>query len=53
MFHMLISGKLDPVTVAHRVGHAKPTTTMRTYAHLWREIDDAAANAIDAALGKG
>ena len=50
---MLIAGKLDPVTVAHRVGHAKPTTTMRTYAHLWREIDDAAANAIDAALGKG
>ena len=50
---MLISGKLDPVMVARQVGHAKPTTTMRTYAHLWREADDAAANAIDAALGKG
>jgi integrase len=50
---MLISSKLDPVSVARRVGHASPTTTMRTYAHLWREADDAAAHAIDAALGKG
>ena len=50
---LLISSKLDPVSVARRVGHASPTTTMRTYAHLWREADDAAANAIDAALGKG
>jgi integrase len=50
---LLISSKLDPVSIARRVGHAKPTTTMRTYAHLWRDADDLAANAIDAALGKG
>ena len=28
------------------------STTMRIYAHLWKETDDLAANAIDAALGK-
>jgi integrase len=50
---LLISSKLDPVSIARRVGHAKPTTTMRTYAHLWRDADDLAANPIDAALGKG
>ena len=50
---LLISSKLDPVSVARRVGHASATTTMRIYAHLWKETDDAAANAIDAALGKG
>jgi integrase len=47
---MLISSKLDPLTVARRVGHANPTTTMRVYAHMWRQTDDAAANAAEAAL---
>jgi integrase len=49
---LLISSKLDPLSVARRVGHASPSTTMRIYAHLWKENDDLAANAIDAALGK-
>jgi integrase len=49
---MLISGKLDPVAVARRVGHSSAVVTMKTYAHMWREADDLAANAIDAALGK-
>jgi integrase len=50
---LLISSKLDPVSVARRIGHASASTTMRIYAHLWKENDDLAANAIDAALGKG
>jgi integrase len=49
---MLISSKLDPLIVARRVGHASATTTMRTYAHMWRKTDDAAANAAEAALRK-
>lgn len=49
---MLISSKLDPLTVAHRVGHASSTTTMRIYAHMWNKPDDAAANAAEAALRK-
>lgn len=50
---LLISSKLDPVSVARRIGHASASTTMRIYAHMWKENDDLAANAIDAALGKG
>jgi integrase len=34
------------------LGRASPSTTMRICAHLWKETDDLAANAIDAALGK-
>jgi integrase len=49
---MLISSKLDPSVVAHRVGHASPTTTMRIYAHMWRKTDDAAADAAEAAMRK-
>jgi integrase len=48
---MLIASKLDPLMVARRVGHASPTTTLRTYAHMWKS-DDAAANAAEAALRK-
>ena len=49
---LLISSKLDPVSVARSIGHASASTTMRIYAHLWKENDDLTANAIDAALGK-
>lgn len=50
---MLIASRLDPLTVARRVGHAKPTTTMRTYAHMWSQTDNGAADAVEAALRKG
>jgi integrase len=46
----LIASRLDPLTVARRIGHANPTTTMRTYAHMWEQTDSAAASAIEAAL---
>ena len=49
---MLISSKLDPLSVARRVGHANPTTTMRIYAHMWSQTDDAAASAAEAAMRK-
>ena len=49
-FDLLISSKLDPVIVARRVGHASSTTTMRTYAHMWRQTDHVAADAAEAAL---
>ena len=52
-FHSLRhSHASDPVSVARRIGHASASTTMRIYAHLWKENDDLTANAIDAALGK-
>jgi integrase len=50
---MLIASKLDPVIVAHRVGHASATTTMRVYAHMWKQSDDAASNATEAAMRLG
>jgi integrase len=50
---MLIAGKLDPLTVARRVSHANPATTMRVYAHMWKQTDDAAADAAEAALRTG
>jgi integrase len=47
---LLIASRLDPLTVARRVGHASSSTTLRIYAHLWKETDSLAANAIEAAL---
>jgi integrase len=49
----LIFGKLDPLSVSKRVGHASATTTMRLYAHQWIQADDAAVNVIAAALKTG
>jgi integrase len=49
---MLIASNLDPVIVAHRVGHASAVTTMRIYARMWKS-DDAAANATEAAMRLG
>ncbi len=46
----LIDAGVDVVTIARRLGHANPTTTLSTYAHLFRETDGAAADAINAAL---
>jgi len=46
----LIDAGVDVVTIAQRLGHANPTTTLTTYAHLFRKTDGAAAAAINAAL---
>jgi integrase len=37
--------------VSARLGHSRPDITLRTYSHVLPGQDDAAAEAIDAALG--
>lgn len=48
----LIDAHVDIVTISKRLGHAKPDTTLRVYAHLFRKDDGKAAAAINAALGR-
>jgi hypothetical protein len=38
------------VARTRRLGHAKPDTTLRIYAHLFRKDDNRAASLINAAL---
>ena len=47
----LIAAKVDIVTISARLGHADPSITLRVYSHEFEESDEAAANAINAALG--
>ena len=51
----LIAAGCDVVTVQRSLGHAKATTTLNTYAHLWPTAEDrtrkAAQSNIDASLG--
>lgn len=49
----LIAAGLDVLTISRRLGHAKPTTTLNTYGHLFRQSDSGAAAAIEAAMGTG
>lgn len=37
---LLIANNKDIVTVAHRLGHAKPSTTMNIYAHALKKKDE-------------
>ena len=46
----LIDAGIDIVTISKRLGHASPNITLTIYAHLFRERDDKAANAINDAL---
>ncbi len=50
----LIAAGCDVVTVQRALGHAKATTTLNTYAHLWPTAEDrtraAAADLLAAAL---
>ncbi len=46
----LIAADVDIVTVSKRLGHAKPSVTLATYAHLFHTDDRKAAAAINAAL---
>lgn len=47
----LIAAGLDVVTISRRLGHANPTVTLNTYAHLFKQTDAVAAEAIEAAMG--
>jgi integrase len=46
----LIAAGVDVVTIAKRLGHSSPNITLSVYAHLFRQRDDKAAAAINAAL---
>jgi integrase len=46
----LIAAGVDVVTISKRLGHASPNITLSVYAHLFRQRDDKAAAAINAAL---
>jgi len=47
----LIASGVDIVTISKRLGHAKPSITLSTYAHMFDTDDRKAAAAINAALG--
>lgn len=49
----LIASGLDVLTVSRRLGHWSPVITLTTYAHLFEKTDEAAAQAIEAALRTG
>ena len=44
----LIDAGVDIVTISKRLGHSKPDITLRVYAHLFRNDDSKAAEAINA-----
>jgi integrase len=46
----LIDAGVDVVTISKRLGHAKPSVTLKTYAHLFRNDDSKASAAINAAF---
>jgi len=52
----LIAAGCDVVTVQRSLGHAKATTTLNTYAHLWPTAEDrtrkAAESIMSASLGQ-
>src|SRR5262249_19834977 len=48
----LIDAGIDVVKISKRLGHSNPTITLRIYAHLFRENDDKAAQAINEALAR-
>jgi integrase len=49
----LIAAGVDVVKISRRLGHADPTVTLRTYAHLFDKVDTTAATAIELALTQG
>jgi integrase len=61
MFHALrhshasapIAAGLDVLTISRRLGHGSTAFTLNTYTHLFTDKADAAAQAMDAAMGGG
>jgi integrase len=47
----LIAAGLDVLSISRRLGHGSPVITLGVYGHLFENKDDAAARAIEAALG--
>lgn len=48
----LIAAGCDVVTVQKALGHAKATTTLNTYAHLWPTAEDRTRQAADAMIAE-
>jgi integrase len=48
----LINQGCDVVTVQKALGHAKPTTTLTTYAHLWPTAEDRTRKAADSLMAE-
>lgn len=48
---LMIANNVDVVTVSHRLGHAKPSTTMDIYSHALPLQDKAAANILSDVIG--
>jgi integrase len=46
----LIAAGCDVVTVQRAMGHSSPTTTLRTYAHLWPSAEDRTRSAAEAMM---
>ena len=46
----LISAGVDIVTISKRLGHARPSTTLQIYAHMFTRDDSKAADAINAVI---
>lgn len=49
---LLIAGGASPRAVAERLGHADPSETLRTYAHLWPGDDDRMVQSVQNAYGR-
>jgi integrase len=50
---LLIAAGLDVVTIAKRLGHGSPATTLKYYAHLFSNLGDAQAAAITDQVMRG
>lgn len=50
---MLITNGSDVRTVAGRLGHSNPTTTLKTYSHVFKQADVAAAESLNNVLDIG
>lgn len=48
----LLRGNTDPRTVAARLGHSNPTTTLKIYSHIIKSRDAAAAEALGEVFSK-
>jgi integrase len=48
----LIAAGVDVLTISRRLGHASPSITLDVYGHLFKNVDDRAAQVIEALFGK-
>jgi integrase len=48
----LIAAGVDVLTISRRLGHASPSITLDVYGNLFKNIDDRAAQVIEALFGK-